>query len=259
MAGTGSGYDLSVSTFSPDGRVFQVEYAAKAVDSSPLCVAAACKEGVAFAVEKPKGSVMLARGSNRRIFPVTKDIGMVVAGLVPDGRQLWHRARSEARFYMKGYGVEIPIGVLAERIALFMHAYSLYWHVRPFGATCILGGLQADPATGYKQFKGEVYSIDPSGCCSRYTGTAAGQNRPSAKTELEKLPLQELDTQGLGEELARMLLVLREEGQAEAKTELELGALCLKEGKPVFELWDAERVEAAVQKAKQAIEAMESD
>lgn len=79
---------------------------------------------------------------------------MVVAGLVPDGRQLWHRARSEARSYLKAYGVEIPIGVLAERIALFMHAYSLYWHVRPFGATCILGGLQADPETGYKQFKG---------------------------------------------------------------------------------------------------------
>lgn len=259
MAGLGSGYDLSVSTFSPDGRVFQVEYAAKAVDSAALCMAAACREGVAFAVEKPKGSVMLAHGSNRRIFSVSKDIGMVVAGLVPDGRQLWHRARSEARSYLKAYGVEIPIGVLAERIALFMHAYSLYWHVRPFGATCILGGLQADPETGYKQFKGEVYSIDPSGCCSRYSGTAAGQNRPSAKTELEKLPLAELDVQTLGEELARVLMVLREEGQAEGKVELEVGSLSLKNGAPVFELWDTDRVAAAVAKARQAIEAMESD
>ena len=52
-----------------------MEYAAKAVDNAALCVAAACKGGVAFAVEKPKGSVMLAQGSNRRIYPVTKDIG----------------------------------------------------------------------------------------------------------------------------------------------------------------------------------------
>lgn len=259
MAGLGSGYDLSVSTFSPDGRVFQVEYAAKAVDSSALCMAAACRGGVAFAVEKPKISVMLAHGSNRRIFSISKDIGMVVAGLVPDGRQLWHRARNEARSYLKAYGVEIPIGVLAERIALFMHAYSLYWHVRPFGATCILGGLQVDPETGYKQFKGEVYSIDPSGCCSRYSGTAAGQNRPSAKTELEKLPLAEMDAQALGEELTRVLILLREEGQAEGKVELEVGSLSLKNGAPVFELWDTDRVAAAVAKAKQAIEAMESD
>ncbi|OEH78106.1 proteasome subunit alpha type-3 [Cyclospora cayetanensis] len=259
MAGLGSGYDLSVSTFSPDGRVFQVEYAAKAVDSAALCVAAACKGGVAFAVEKPKVSAMLAQGSNRRIFPVTKDIGMVVAGLVPDGRQLWHRARAEARAYLKGYGVSIPIGVLAERLALFMHAYSLYWHVRPFGATCILGGLQADPVTGFKELKGEVYSIDPSGCCSRYWGTAAGQNRPSAKTELEKLPLSELDPEGLGDELARVLLVLREEGQSEGKTEIEIGSLSIQGGQAVFGLWDSERVAAAVTKAKQAIEAMESD
>ena len=82
--------------------------------------------------------------------------GMVVAGLVPDGRQLWHRARAEASSYLKAYGVDIPIGVLAERLALFMHAYSLYWHVRPFGATCILGGLQEDPVTGYKELKGMI-------------------------------------------------------------------------------------------------------
>ncbi|KAL8452622.1 hypothetical protein Emag_002297 [Eimeria magna] len=259
MSGIGSGYDLSVSTFSPDGRVFQVEYAAKAVDGAALCMAAACKGGVVFAVEKPKASVMLAHGSNRRIFPVSKDIGMVVAGLVPDGRQLWHRARSEAQSYLKNYGVDIPIGVLAERISLFMHAYSLYWHVRPFGATCILGGLQTDPETGYKEFKGEVYSIDPSGCCSRYSGTAAGQNRPSAKTELEKLNLMELNPQALGEELTRILVMLKEDGLAESKVELEVGSLRLENNQAVFELWAPDRVAAAATKAKQAIEAMESD
>ena len=80
--------------------------------------------------------------------------GLVVAGLSADGRQLWHRAREEAQSYLKHYGVSIPLGVLAERIALFMHAFTLYWHVRPFGATCILGGLQKDPLTGYQELKG---------------------------------------------------------------------------------------------------------
>lgn len=106
---------------------------------------------------------------------------------------------------------------------------------------------------------GEVYSIDPSGCCSRYSGTAAGQNRPSAKTELEKLPLSRLEPQALGEELARVLLMLREEGQSDGKVEIEVGSLSLRDGAPVFELWDTERVNTAINKAKEAIEAMDSD
>lgn len=84
---------------------------------------------------------------------------MVIAGCVPDGRQLWHRARQEVRSYKKTFGVEIPLGVLAERIALYMHSYTLYWSVRPFGATCILGGLQIDADTGEKTFKGMLCPI----------------------------------------------------------------------------------------------------
>lgn len=106
---------------------------------------------------------------------------------------------------------------------------------------------------------GEIYSIDPSGCCSRYSGTAAGRNRPSAKTELEKLALKDMDASTLGQELARVLLMLREEGQSDSRIELEIGSIELKEGVPSFELWSQERVASAVVKAKEAIDAMDSD
>eukprot|EP00438_Fugacium_kawagutii_P000738 Skav220482 [mRNA] locus=scaffold591:85776:86967:- [translate_table: standard] len=75
MAGTGAGYDLSVTTFSPDGRVFQagtnqVEYAGKAVENSGTTLAICCKDGVVFAAEKFLLSKMLVHGTAKRIFPV---------------------------------------------------------------------------------------------------------------------------------------------------------------------------------------------
>merc|ERR1711865_800582 len=64
MSGIGTGYDLSTTTFSPDGRVFQVEYAGKAVDASGTVIAVKCKDGIVMAVEKMVRSKLLVEGSN---------------------------------------------------------------------------------------------------------------------------------------------------------------------------------------------------
>ncbi len=121
-------YDLSASQFSPDGRVFQVEYANKAVEASGTVVALRCKDGVAFAVEKIITSRLYESGSNKRIHNVDKHIGMVgrknkiclifnpflfqsVAGLLADARQLLTVARDEAKQYKYDYGVSIPVKV----------------------------------------------------------------------------------------------------------------------------------------------------
>ncbi|KAK1319564.1 Proteasome subunit alpha type-3 [Acorus calamus] len=71
MSSIGTGYNLSVTTFSPDGRVFQIEYAAKAVDNSGTVIGIKCKDGIV----------------------------MAVAGLAADGRQIVARAKSEATSY----------------------------------------------------------------------------------------------------------------------------------------------------------------
>ncbi|KAK6120423.1 hypothetical protein DH2020_045837 [Rehmannia glutinosa] len=76
MSSIGTGYDLSVTTFSPDGRVFQIEYAAKAVDNSGTVVAIRCKDGVVMGVEKLIASKMMLPGSNRRIHAVHRHSGM---------------------------------------------------------------------------------------------------------------------------------------------------------------------------------------
>ena len=94
MSGIGTGYDLSTTTYSPDGKVFQVEYACKAVENGGLAIGCKCKDGVVVAVEKLVQSKMLVPGTNKRIHAVSKHAGMAGTGLVPDVRTVVDRARS---------------------------------------------------------------------------------------------------------------------------------------------------------------------
>ncbi|MEQ2227487.1 Proteasome subunit alpha type-3 [Ilyodon furcidens] len=75
---TDSAYDLSASTFSPDGRVFQVEYAMKAVENSSTAIGIRCKDGIVFGVEKLVLSKLYEEGSNKRIFNIDRHVGMVM-------------------------------------------------------------------------------------------------------------------------------------------------------------------------------------
>ncbi len=99
MASSGSGYDLSSSTFSPDGRIFQVEYASKAVENAGTALGLKCRNGVVLCVEKPILNKMLLPNSSRRIHSVDKYSGVAITGFVSDGRQVVNRAREECASY----------------------------------------------------------------------------------------------------------------------------------------------------------------
>jgi len=203
MSSIGSGYDLSASQFSPDGRVFQVEYANKAVEASGTVVALRCKDGVAFAVEKIITSRLYESGSNKRIHNVDKHIGMAVAGLLADARQLISVARDEAKQYKHDYGVSIPVKYLADRLAMYMHAYTLYGFVRPFGCFILLAAYESDGP--------QLYGVEPSGVTYGYYGIAVGKAQQTAKTELEKLKLSELKLEDAVKEAAKIIYQVHDE------------------------------------------------
>lgn len=104
MTSIGTGYDLYTSQFSPDGRVFQVDYAAKAVESCGTAIGLRGKDGVVFAVEKIVPSKLYEKKANKRIFSVDRHIGMAVTGLLADGRALVENATGEAASYRADYG-----------------------------------------------------------------------------------------------------------------------------------------------------------
>jgi len=204
MSSIGTGYDLSASQFSPDGRVFQIEYANKAVENSGTCLGIRGKDGVVFACEKIVASKLYEKGANRRITNIDSHVGMAAAGLVTDARQLAEIARDEASNYRSDYGSPIPLPHLISRVSAYMHAYTLYSSIRPFGATAMLG-------TWSKEDGAQMYCVEPSGTGYGYWGCAAGKAKSAAKTELEKLKMADLTCAQLVKEAAKIIYMVHDE------------------------------------------------
>ncbi|KAF8484554.1 20S proteasome subunit [Russula ochroleuca] len=212
MTSIGTGYDLSASTYSPDGRIFQVEYANKAVDNSGTVIGLRVKDGVVLAVEKLVHSKLLVPGANRRIQAIDRHIGLASSGLLADGRHISNRARDEAANYRDNYRELAPLK-LSDRLSLYVQAYTLYSSVRPFGCSTILGGVDKNGPS--------IYVIEPSGVFYGYHGAAVGKGRQLAKTELEKLKLSELTLREAVFEAARIIHLVHDDAK-EKEFELEL-------------------------------------
>ncbi|KIO30220.1 hypothetical protein M407DRAFT_156863 [Tulasnella calospora MUT 4182] len=213
MTSIGTGYDLSASTYSPDGRIFQIEYAAKAVENSGTAIGLRVKDGVVFAVEKLVHSKLLVPSSNRRIQTIDRHIGLATSGLLADGRHIGNRAREEAENYRETYRTPTPVQALADRIGLYVQAYTLYSSVRPFGISAIFGGIDKEGP--------QLYVVEPSGIFYGYHGAAVGKGRQLAKTELEKLDLPSLTVQEAVFEAARIIHLVHDDSK-DKEFELEL-------------------------------------
>jgi len=254
MSATGAGYDLSSTTFSPDGRVFQVEYAAKAVEKAGTCVGIRCKDGVVLGVEKVIPNKMLLRTSNRRIYNIDQHGGMAVTGLSADARQLVNQARQEAREYRSFFGTNITSDSLCSRLANYIHNYTLYWYARPYGASLLLANYDKDgPA---------LYMIDPSGLSQKYFATAIGKHMRSCKTELEKIDFKSITVREAVKEVARIIYKFHDDIK-EKDFELELSWVCDESNRRhqmVPEAIRAEAVERAKDlKRKEEMEESDSD
>eukprot|EP00038_Savillea_parva_P007089 m.167753 g.167753 ORF g.167753 m.167753 type:complete len:255 (+) comp12872_c0_seq1:57-821(+) len=206
MSSIGTGYDLDSTTWSPAGRVFQIEYAGKAVDNSGTAIAMRGKDGVVFAVEYGVTSKLHEKEPYHRIFNIDKHIGMVAAGLIADGRMVANEGRTEAHKYKSLYGNPIPLKVLTERLSGFYHQYCVTYMGRPVGSSVLLGE--------WNEAKGpQLYMIDPSGTSWGYYGCAVGKGKQNARSEIEKLKLSDLTCKELVKEAARIIYAVHDEAK----------------------------------------------
>ncbi|KAL9656431.1 hypothetical protein ABK040_005196 [Willaertia magna] len=198
MSGVGTGFDLSVTVYSPDGRLYQIEYANKAVESSGTVLGICCKDGVVLAVEKLIDSKLQEESTNTRIFNVDRHAGMCIAGWKPDSRPIVHKARNEAKEYIQQYGHRIPGKILNERLSSYVHFFTMYMDSRPLGITSLLATY--DHIDNY-----QLFQIEPSGESWGYRACAVGKGRQAAKTELEKLNIDQLSVKDALKEAARII------------------------------------------------------
>jgi len=247
MSSIGTGYDLSASQFSPDGRVFQVEYAQKAVENSGTVVGIRGKDGVVFGVEKLVQSKLYEHGANKRIFHIDRHIGMAVAGLLADARQIAEVARQESSHYRSQYHNPIPCKLLVDRVAMRIHEYTLYSYVRPFGCSVLFCSYDEDGP--------HLYSIEPSGTCYGCFGATIGKAKQAAKTEIEKIKMKDMEVKDLVKEVSKIIYTVHDEVKDKA-FELELSWIGkATEGRHVFVPLDVH--EEAEKYAKTSLE--ESD
>lgn len=172
-------YDRNVTTFSPEGRLHQVEYAVEAINNAGTAVGILASDGVVMAGEKQKVTKLLeAPKSSEKIYKLDEHVATVVAGLTADANILINEARLAAQRYRYQYGEPIPVEQLVERVCNHKQLYTQYGGQRPFGVKFLFAGY--DEHVGY-----QLYLSDPSGNYGGWKATCMGQNGNAGQSLLK--------------------------------------------------------------------------
>ena len=170
-------YDRAITVFSPDGRLFQVEYAREAVKRGTTTVGIKYKTGVVLIVDKRVTSHLIEPGSIEKIFEIDDHIGCATSGLVADARSLIDRARVDAQINEITYNEKIQVKTLVKRICDFKQTYTQYGGVRPFGTALLVAGVD--------DIGPQLFSTDPSGALMEYKASSEGAGRNGAMNYFE--------------------------------------------------------------------------
>ena len=170
-------YDRAITVFSPDGRLFQVEYAMELVNRGATILGVRCSEGVVLGAEENVEPLEEAEYS-WKIFKVDEHIGAAIVGLSSDARILIDQARIHAQSNKLTYDEPIDTEVVTKRICDIKQLYTQHAGVRPFGVSIIFGGVDK---TGSR-----IFYTHPSGTYRGYKATAVGAGRETVLSILKE-------------------------------------------------------------------------
>jgi proteasome alpha subunit len=229
------GYDRAITVFSPDGRLYQVEYAREAVKRGTTAVGIKCVEGVVLIVDKRVSSRLLEASSIEKIFKIDEHIGVASSGLVGDARSLVDRARIESQINRVTYDEKIDVEALSKKLCDHMQTYTQFGGARPYGTALLIAGVSDGEA--------RLFETDPSGTLLEYKATGIGIGRPAAM----KLFEEEYNYDGtISEAIILGLKALRDatEGKFDVNT-VEIGVIEMKN--PVFRKMSKDEVASFVE------------
>ncbi|GAX12657.1 20S proteasome subunit alpha 5 [Fistulifera solaris] len=240
---TRSEYDRGVNTFSPEGRLFQVEYAIEAIKLGSTAVGLQTKEGCILAVEKRLTSPLLDPASVEKIAEIDSHMGAAMSGLIADARTLVDHARVEAQNHRFTYDEPMGVEALTQAVCDLALSFgegsdgdSKKRMSRPFGVALLLAG--------YDDLDGcQLFFSDPSGTFVRYKAKAIGAGSEGAQSNLEE---SYSDTMTLDEAEVLALSTLKQVMEEKISTDnIELARVTPEKG---FHIATPEEVTAALEK-----------
>jgi len=197
-------YDRGITIFSPDGRLYQVEYAREAVKRGTASVGVRTADGVVLAADRHARSPLLERDSIEKIHKADDHVGIASAGHVADARQLIDLARRQAQINHLRYGEPIGVESLTKEVTDYIQQYTQTGGARPFGVALLVGGIEdGEP---------RLFETDPSGTPYEWQAVAIGGDRDDIQAFLEDEYEEGMDLEG-GLSLAlRALASVSDEG-----------------------------------------------
>lgn len=178
-----SAYSFSLTTFSPSGKLVQIEYALNAVASGSTSLGVKAKNGVVIATEKKLPTCLIDETSMQKVVMLTENIAVVYSGMGPDFRVLCRKGRKAAQQYFRVYREIIPVSMLTRELAAVMQEFTQRGGVRPFGISLLLAGFDHNGP--------QLYQIDPSGSYFAWKASAIGKHMVNAKVCIAEMCLGE--------------------------------------------------------------------
>uniref|UniRef100_A0A0G4I646 Proteasome subunit alpha type n=1 Tax=Chromera velia CCMP2878 TaxID=1169474 RepID=A0A0G4I646_9ALVE len=205
MFGTKSEYDRGVNTFSPEGRLFQVEYALGAIKLGSTAVGIQTKEGVVLAVERRLASPMMEPSSIEKIMEIDTHVGCAMSGLTADARTLVDHARVETQNHWFTYNEKMPVESAVHAISDLALDFSDVGDSerkkvmsRPFGVALLVAGVDDENGP-------QLWNADPSGMYTRFSAAAIGSAHEGAEGMLHEQYNQSMSLKE-AEDLALVIL-----------------------------------------------------
>lgn len=228
-------YDSRTTIFSPEGRLYQVEYAMEAISHAGTCLGILATDGVVIAAEKKVTSPLLETDrSFEKLYVLNNNVVCGVAGLTADANILVNSARQFAQSYLMTYNSDIPVESLVKRISDSKQAYTQYGGLRPFGVSILYAGYD-------RQHGFQLYHSDPSGNYGGWKATCIGANTSSAQSVLKQEHSEDMDLEGAIKLALKVLTKTMDATTPSSKT-VEIAVMKLVDGKPMQHIYSTQEV-----------------
>jgi len=235
-------YDSRTTIFSPEGRLYQVEYAMEAISHAGTCLGILAKDGILLAAERRNTNKLLDGAIfSEKIYKLNDDMVCSVAGITSDANVLTNELRVIAQRYQLNYGEPMPCEQLVSYLCDIKQAYTQFGGKRPFGVSILYMGW--DKHYGY-----QLYQSDPSGNYGGWKATCIGNNSGAAVSILKQELNEDLIELSNAQDLAVKVLSKTLDMTKLTSEKVEMATLTRENDKTIIRILSNNDVDALIAK-----------